>query len=64
MSRYAELNYIILKSDIIIFQVRRHELDIPGENVEVVSFTFAASLNKLYVAFSTGEVATLEEDEV
>jgi dihydrodipicolinate synthase/N-acetylneuraminate lyase len=42
----------------------RFELDIPAEIVEVVGFAFAALLNKLYVALSTGEVVTLEDDEV
>jgi dihydrodipicolinate synthase/N-acetylneuraminate lyase len=44
--------------------INRFELDIPAENVEVVGFAFAALLNKLYVALSTGEVVTLEDDEV
>jgi dihydrodipicolinate synthase/N-acetylneuraminate lyase len=44
--------------------INRFELDIPAENVEVVGFAFAALLNKLYVALSTGEVVTLEDEEV
>lgn len=42
----------------------RFELDIPADNLEVVGFTFAALLNRLYVALSSGEVVTLEDDEV